>query len=197
MTKIKAIILATAIIAIALGVAASALAQNRMNRMAILFANMDRSCAADITSFLQENKYEYKLDNDGRTVLMPKRTIYEVRMSLARVGLPKKRDKGYEIFDENQRGLINFGQDLNYRRAVKIELARSIKSFREVERARVYVGEDSTASIVLRMRPGEVLKYTQVTAIQHLVASAIDGLKSRKVSVFDEVGNALTWGYAE
>jgi len=43
------------------------------SRMATLYANMEVSSVADITAFLKENKYEYKLDNDGRTILVPKR----------------------------------------------------------------------------------------------------------------------------
>ncbi|MDR0518049.1 MAG: flagellar M-ring protein FliF [Fibromonadaceae bacterium] len=178
------------------------------SRMATLFANMDISSAADITAFLQENKFEYKLDNDGRTILVPKEAIYEVRMSLARAGLPKSQGKGYELFDKNQLGMTDFAQDLNYRRAVETELARSIESFREVEQARVHVSipkqtlfmekrEEPTASVIIRLRPGEVLQDRQIKGIQHLVASAIDGLRSRQVSVLDDSGNILTKGYAD
>jgi flagellar M-ring protein FliF len=178
------------------------------SRMATLFANMDISGAADITSFLQENKYEYKLDNDGRTILVPKTAIYEVRMALARAGLPKSQGKGYELFDKNQLGMTDFAQDLNYRRAVETELARSIETFREVEQARIHLSipketlfmekkEEPTASVVLRMRPGEVLQDRQIKGIQHLVASAISGLKARQVSVLDDGGNLLTKGYAD
>ncbi|MDR2581438.1 MAG: flagellar M-ring protein FliF [Fibromonadaceae bacterium] len=178
------------------------------SRMATLFANMDIASAADVTAFLQENKYEYKLANDGRTILVPKNAIYEVRMSLARSGLPKSQGKGYELFDRNQLGMTDFAQNLNYRRAVETELARSIESFREVEHARVHVSiprqtlfmerrEEPTASVVIKLRAGEVLEDRQVRGIQHLVASAIDALRARQVQVFDDSGNMLTRGYAD
>jgi len=178
------------------------------SRMATLFPNMDIATAADITNFLKENKYEYKLDNDGRTILVPKESIYEVRMALASAGLPKSQGKGYELFDKNQLGMTDFAQNLNYRRAVEAELSRSIESFRAVELARVHVSipkqtlfmdkkEEPTASVVLKIRSGEDLQDRQIKGIQHLVASAIDGLRARQVSVLDDHGTLLTKGYAD
>jgi flagellar M-ring protein FliF len=178
------------------------------SRMATLFANMEVSAAADITAFLNENKYEYKLDNDGRTILVPKETLYEVRMSLARNGLPRSQNKGYELFDKNQLGMTDFAQNLNYRRAVEAELSRSIETFSEVEQARVHVNipkqtlfmdkkEDASASVIIKLRPGGDLQDRQIRGIQHLVSSAVEGLKSRQVTVLDDSGNMLTKGYAD
>ncbi|GHV14301.1 flagellar M-ring protein [Fibrobacterales bacterium] len=178
------------------------------SRMATLFANMDVAEAADITAFLQENKFDYKLDNDGRTILVAKNAIYEVRMSLARAGLPRDQGKGYELFDKNQLGMTDFAQNLNYRRAVETELSRSIESFREVEQARVHVSipkqtlfmekkEEASASVIVKLRPGEELQDRQVKGIQHLVSSSIEGLKARQVTVLDDHGNMLTKGYAD
>jgi len=178
------------------------------SRMATLYANMEVASAADVTAFLQENKYEYKLDNDGRTILVPKDILYEVRMSLARSGLPRDQGKGYELFDKNQLGMTDFAQNLNYRRAVETELSRSIETFNEVERARIHVSipkqtlfmekkEEPSASVVLKLRPGGDLQERQVRGIQHLVASSIEGLKARQVTVLDAEGNMLTKGYAD
>jgi flagellar M-ring protein FliF len=177
-------------------------------RMATLYANMEVSVAADITAFLQENKYEYKLDNDGRTILVPKEALYEIRMSLARNGLPRDQGKGYEIFDKNQLGMTDFAQNLNYRRAVETELSRSIETFTEVERARVHVNipkqtlfmekkEEATASVIVKLRPGGDLQERQIRGIQHLVSSSIEGLRARQVTVLDDNGNMLTKGYAD
>ena len=178
------------------------------SRMATLFANLDLNTAAEITAYLQESKIEYTLDNDGRTILVPKEAAPEVRMTLARAGLPRSQGKGYELFDKNQLGMTDFAQNLNYRRAVEAELSRSIESFREVELARVHVSipkqtlfmekkEESSASVIVKLKPGEDLLDRQVKGIQHLVSSAVEGLRARQVSVFDDHGNMLTKGYAD
>ncbi len=204
-------ILASAIILMFVGIVVLIsfnVVNNEDSSKATLFANMEVSAAADITLFLQENKYEYKLDNDGRTILVPKESLYEIRMALARNGLPRAQNKGYELFDKNQLGMTDFAQNLNYRRAVESELSRSIETFSEVERARVHVNipkqtlfmdkkEDATASVIIKLRPGGDLQDRQIRGIQHLVASAIEGLRARQVTVLDDSGNMLTKGYAD
>ncbi|HSQ41000.1 MAG TPA: flagellar basal-body MS-ring/collar protein FliF [Fibrobacteraceae bacterium] len=175
---------------------------------ATLFANLELNDAAEITAFLKENKFKYDLDNDGRTVLVPKESVYEVRMSLARAGLPREQGKGYELFDKNQLGMTDFTQNLNYRRAVETELMRSIETFREVETARVHINipketiflekkEEATASVIIRLRPGQDLQERQIKGIQHLVSSAVEGLRARQVTVLDDHGNMLTRGFAD
>lgn len=177
-------------------------------RMATLFANLETTDAADITGYLKESKFEYEMDNDGRTILVPRETIHEVRMQLARSGLPRQQGKGYELFDKNQLGMTDFAQNLNYRRAVETELMRSIETFREVEKSRVHVNipkqtlfmerkEESSASVIVKLRPGEELKEKQIKGIQHLVASAIEGMRARQVTVLDDHGNLLTKGFAD
>jgi len=175
---------------------------------ATLFANMELNDAAEITAFLKENKYEYELDNDGRTIMVDKNAVYEIRMALARGGLPREQGKGYELFDKNQMGMTDFTQNLNYRRAVETELMRSIETFREIEKARVHISipkqtifmekkEEATASVIVKFRPGQELQEKQIKGIQHLVASAVEGLRARQVTILDDNGNMLTRGYAD
>ena len=62
---------------------------------ATLFTNLDINDAAEITAFLKESKFEYTLENDGRTISVPNAAVHEIRMSLARAGLPRESGKGY------------------------------------------------------------------------------------------------------
>jgi flagellar M-ring protein FliF len=175
---------------------------------ATLFANLELSDAAEITGFLKEGKFEYELDNDGRSILVAKESIHEIRMNLARAGLPREQGKGYELFDKSQLGMTDFTQNLNYRRAVETELMRSIETFREIEGARVHISipkqtifmekkEEATASVILKLRPGQDLKERQIKGIQHLVASAVEGLRARQVTILDDHGSMLTRGFAD
>lgn len=175
---------------------------------ATLFANLELTEAAEITAFLKESKFEYDLENDGRTITVPKATVHEIRMELARAGLPRQQGKGYELFDKNQLGTTDFTQNLNYRRAVETELMRSIETFREIENARVHINipkqtlfmekkEEATASVILKIKPGQELKEKQIKGVQHLVASAVEGLRARQVTILDDEGNMLTRGFAD
>jgi flagellar M-ring protein FliF len=77
-----------------------------------------------------------------------------------------------------------------------------------VERARVHVTipkptlftekkEEATASVILKLKPGSEINDRQVRGITHLVASSVEGLRARQVSVLDIHGNMLTKGFAD
>ncbi|MDQ3003372.1 MAG: flagellar M-ring protein FliF [Fibrobacterota bacterium] len=173
-----------------------------------LFVNLEPVDAAKVTDALKEMKVDYKLENSGRQVTVPKEQLYEARMQMARLGLPQTGGQGYEIFDKLHLGMTDFVQNLNYRRALEGELSRTIESLHEVDKARVHVTipkpslftekkEEATASVILKMRPGEEINERQVKGITHLVASSVEGLRARQVSVLDIHGNMLTKGFAD
>src|SRR6185295_13753048 len=79
-----------------------------------LFVNIEPEDAAKVTEAIKDMKVPYKLENNGRSVTVPKEQLYEVRMQMARVGLPQSGGQGYEIFDKLQLGMTDFVQNLNY-----------------------------------------------------------------------------------
>jgi flagellar M-ring protein FliF len=125
-------------------------------------------------------------------------------MDLAGAGLPTRGQVGYEIFDEqNTLGATSFVQNINNVRALEGELARTISSLARIKSARVHLvlperelfrreRKDPSASIVLSVR-GE-LAAGEIRAIQHLVASAIEGLSPTRVSIVDDAGTLLASG---
>ncbi len=173
-----------------------------------LFVNLEPEDAAKVTEAIKAMKVPYKLENNGRQVTVPKEQLYETRMQMARLGLPQTGGQGYEIFDKLNLGMTDFVQNLNYRRALEGELSRTIESLHEVDKARVHVTipkpslftekkEEATASVILKMRPGEVINEKQVRGITYLLASSVEGLKARQVTVLDIHGNMLTKGFAD
>src|SRR5437763_14346830 len=142
----------------------------------------------------------------GAIVMVPRDKMTRTRMKLAEGGLPKGGGVGYEIFDKSDTlGATSFVQNINHLRALEGELARTIKAIDRVQAARVHLvlperplfsrdKVEPSASIVLRVRGA--LESSQVRAIRHLVASAVNGLKPQRVSVVDEAGNLLADGAA-
>lgn len=178
------------------------------NGYSTLFVNLEPEDAAKVTDAIKEMNVPYRLENSGRSVMVPKEQLYEVRMQMARVGLPQTGGQGYEIFDKLNLGMTDFVQNLNYRRALEGELGRTIESLEEVERARVHVTipkpslftekkEEATASVILKLKPGAEINDRQVRGITHLIASSVEGLRARQVSVLDIHGNMLTKGFAD
>ena len=168
-----------------------------------LFSNLNAQDASKIVEKLKEKGIPYELEDGGKSVLVPKQQIYDLRLSLAGEGLPQSSVIGYEIFDRTNLGVSDFVQKINYRRALEGELARTILQIEEVEAARVHLvmpekalfKEDEkapSASVVLKLKSGIPLKRESVQGIAHLVASSIEGLEASGVTIVDSRGVLLS-----
>jgi len=171
-----------------------------------LFTGLAAEDAAGIVQKLKEGGVEYRLPegtpSGSATVLVPSARLAELRLSLAAAGLPKSGRIGFEIFDKTNLGVTEFTEHVNYRRALEGELERSVMSLAEVEQARVHITfpkdsvyldaqQPAKASVLVRLRPGARLSPQNVLGINHLVASAVEGLAPEAVSVLDINGNLL------
>lgn len=168
-----------------------------------LFSNLNEGDAAKIVEKLKAKEIQYQLDDGGKTVLVPKNQIYDLRLSMASEGLPQSSLIGYEIFDRTNLGVSDFVQKINYRRALEGELARTILQLSEVEGARVHIvvpertlfkedQKSATASVVLKLKSGNPLKEGTVQGISHLVSSSVEGLDAANVTILDARGNLLS-----
>jgi flagellar M-ring protein FliF len=171
--------------------------------MGTLFSNLNPQDASKIVEKLKEKGIPYTLEDGGKTVLVPKQQIYDMRLALAGEGLPQSSVIGYEIFDRTNLGVSDFVQKVNYRRALEGELARTILQLDEVEGARVHIvvpekalfKEDekpATASVVLKLHSGKPLKRETIQGISHLVASSIEGMEASNVTIVDSRGLLLS-----
>jgi flagellar M-ring protein FliF len=170
-----------------------------------LFNNLTPQDASKIVDKLVEKKILYQLEDNGKTILVQKDKIYDVRLALAGEGLPQSSIIGYEIFDRTNLGVSDFVQKINYRRALEGEIARTILQLEEVEGVRVHIvvpdkslfKEDekpTTASIVLKLRSGKNLRKENVQGMVHLVASSVEGLDPANITIVDSRGTMLSDG---
>ncbi|MCL2102990.1 MAG: flagellar M-ring protein FliF [Syntrophorhabdaceae bacterium] len=168
----------------------------------VLFTNLTESDSGQIAVQLKEMKIPYRAE--ARGILVPESKVYEARLQLASQGLPQGGGVGFELFDKSSFGATEFVQKLNYKRALQGELARTIMAMGPVEHCRVHLaipekslfvreGEDRpTSSVLLRLRSGKMLTVNQVEGIVHLVASSVEGLEPKDVTVVDTRGNVLS-----
>jgi len=175
---------------------------------ATLYSNLDESEAGEITTFLTEQKISYQLANGGRTIEVPSDDVHKTRIALATEGLPNSGTVGYSIFDQNNLGMTDFLQNLNFRRALEGELTRTIMQLNEVDAARVHIvmpkdklfkedQKEATASVVLKLRGRESLTKPKLAGVSHLVASSVEGLSPGNVTIVDYNGNLLSGGRDE
>lgn len=191
------------------GVAASAAFLTWANTptYAVAFSGLSEADAGVIVEKLTEAGVTYQL-KDGGTILVSSDQVYEVRLSMARQGLPQNGTVGFELFSGTTLGMTEFTQRVNYQRALEGELERTIGSLTAVQGVRVHIVTPektlltsdqlpTTASITLQFQPGQSLEASQVRAITHLVGASVEGLKPENVVVLDVNGNLLASGSAE
>ena len=171
----------------------------------VLFNNLSPQDGGAIVEKLKEKNIPYQLGAGGSTVRVPADKVYELRLALAGDGLPGGGTVGFELFDNPDFRTTNFVQELNYRRALQGELARTIMNFKEVKNASVFlaipkeslfVEDEKQASASIQLDLKGQLSTAKVEAIVRLVANAVEGLDSSRVSVVDTRGRVIFRGNA-
>ncbi len=194
-----------AVLVVALGALITSVLMTGQTRYEVLFSNLSPSDGNAIVEKLKEAKVPYRLQSGGAVIEVPADKVYELRLQMAGKGLPQGSSVGFELFDKPNFGMTEFTQKLEYQRALQGELTRTICQLAPVEQARVHIvlpeknlfsdqQIDSSASVVVKLRPGMSLSVDQVSAITTLVSAAVQGLKPSAVAVVDTVGNLLSEG---
>jgi flagellar M-ring protein FliF len=171
--------------------------------MRMLYQELAPEEAAEVVEKIGEQGIVYELRNGGTSIYVPKEKVYQLRLDLAKDGLPAGEQGGYKIFENEKIGVSPFVQSVNLKRALQEELAKSIQMIDGVVHARVHIVRSeqtlftseagkTTASVVLRLQPGYRLSALNVAAITHLVSGSIEGLTSENVTVIDSQGRLLS-----
>ena len=168
-----------------------------------LYSNLsDQDGGAIVTQLTQMNN-PYRFSENGGAIEVPADKVHELRLRLAQQGLPKGGAVGFELLDQEKFGISQFSEQVNYQRALEGELARTIETLGPVKTARVHLAmpkpslfvreqKSPSASITVNLAPGRAMDDGQITAIVHLVSSAVAGLPPGNVTVVDQSGRLLT-----
>ncbi len=171
--------------------------------MKVLYSGLDVEEAGKITDRINEKNIPYKLNNSGTTIYVPKEHVTQLRLDMAKDGLPGNSQKGYGIFDDEKVGISPFVQSVNLKRALQDELAKSIQMIEGVTHARIHIvspegtlfnsqKSQTSASVVLRLKPGYKLSPLNIAAITHIVTGSVEDLNSENVTVVDSQGRLLS-----
>ena len=172
-----------------------------------LYTNVEPSMGSKMVNDLNSASIDYKLENGGKTILVPNSVADEWRMRFAESGYIGDVVAGYEIFDNNDMGMTDSRQKLNMKRALEGELMRTINQFPNVQNSRVHLTipqsrlfqkeDGGKASVVLYLSPGTYLDREQIKGISALVANSVEGIDPRSVVIVDTKGNMLSESISE
>ncbi len=172
----------------------------------LLFGGLAPEDARRIVERLEAAAVPYRLSPNGDAVLVPADRALRLRMDMAEQGLPSGGSIGYEVFDRGgPLGSSDFISNVNLRRALEGELARTIAAIKPVRAARVHLvlprrelfareRHAASASVVLSLAQPGGLDRRQVQGIRNLVAAAVPGLEVGRVTIVDDRGNLLARG---
>ncbi len=169
----------------------------------LLFGSLHNESAQEIVEQLDEKGIKYRIDDGGRSIYVPSSEVHQLRMELASSSTSQSDTNGYELFDENSLGMTDFMQQVNKKRALEGELARSINSLDQVEFSRVHLvlpertpfqesTVEASASVILNMKQGQKLDKNQIDGMSSLIAGSVEGLDASAITVLDQAGNRLT-----
>ena len=169
----------------------------------VLFKNLSPEDGGAIIANLKEKNIPFRVEGNGTVIMVPAEKVNELRLAMAGEGLPTGGNLGFEIFDNTDFRTTKFVQELNYRRALQGELARTINQFKEVRSSKVFIVlpkeslfvESSTpASASIQLDLKSTLPPSRLAAIIHLVANAVEGLEPEQVTVVDTKGRVIFKG---
>ena len=174
--------------------------------MALLYGGLSAPEASRIQDYLNTQNIAHEVKPDG-SVLVPANQVGQLRLQVAGQGLVGS-GAGYELFDnQSSFGTSNFVSNINAKRALEGELARTIGTLPAVQGARVHLVLpkqnlfsreviEPSAAVALNLG-ARSLEPDQVRSIAALVAGAVPNLKLAALTIIDQRGALLFDGSTE
>ena len=173
-----------------------------------LYSNLQRNDINSMSRVLSENGFEFTISGDASSIGVAPHLVSEARLVLAEYGLPDNADSGYELFDNvNSLGLTSFMQGVTNKRAIQGELSRTIQTMSGITSARVHLvmpskklfgrKEEDKPSASLVLKTSSTPTDNLIKAIRHMVAAAVPGLGTDRVTIVSANGTLMTKGGGE
>ncbi|ELP5730066.1 flagellar M-ring protein FliF [Vibrio vulnificus] len=157
-----------------------------------------------VLDHLDQQKINYKLD--GNTILVETSEFNSIKLDMVRSGLNQSTQAGDDILLQD----MGFGvsQRLEQERlklSRERQLGKAIEEMKQVRKAKVLLAlpkqsvfvrhnQEASASVFLTLASGANLKQQEVDSIVDMVASAVPGMKTSRVTVTDQHGRLLNSG---
>ena len=168
-----------------------------------IFTKLNDTDAAAIVTKLKDLKADYKLADNGSTIMVTQQTSADIRLQLASAGLPQQSKFSFDSLNTMHLGETDSDRKLRYVLGLQNELENTLKTLTGVQDARVHIvmpepslfvdsPKSATAAVTLKLVPGTKLEDDQVRAIANLMAGSVEGLQPENVTIVDTNGNVLS-----
>lgn len=172
------------------------------NKYDVLFTGLDDVDASNIVEQLEEDNIDVKIE--GSTIYVPKKEVDRLRLELS--STITNGSQGFELMDSSSGfGMTEEEFQLKKQRMIQGEIEKTIKTFPQVESARVHItpGEQSVfakqatsgkAAVYVNLKAGRKLEETQVASIVSLVSASSYNIPKQNIEVIDQNMTLLSEG---
>ncbi|CAH0525172.1 flagellar basal-body MS-ring/collar protein FliF [Vibrio hippocampi] len=157
-----------------------------------------------VLDYLDQKQVTYKLE--GNSLSVPVSEYNTIKLDMVRSGLNQATNPGDDILMQD----MGFGvsQRLEQERlklSRERQLAKAIEQMKQVRTARILLAlpkqsvfvrhnQEASASVFLTLATGAVLKQQEVDSVVDMVASAVPGMTTSRITVTDQHGRLLNSG---
>lgn len=168
----------------------------------VLYSRLDEKDMADATKKLSELKIDYKISEDGYSLLVPRALKNEAKLALADANIPKKGATYADAFSSKSMfGATESDKTRQYIEFKAEELARVLvensdailnaEVFLNIPEDTSFFGETKKATASVKITPNGELSPSQIEGIARFVANSVAGLDPKNVEVVDNNMNIL------
>ena len=163
-----------------------------------IFTSNDPAKVKEATKALDEAGIPYEVSDDGTKILTSEMDVGKARIISASTGIIT----GMEVLGGIEMGSSPQKERWIYNNAQAGELTKTINGLDEVEASRVHIvsssdspflnrENESSASVIVKLKGGQSLSALQIKGITQLVAGAVKGLNANQVRLTDSSGRLL------
>ena len=167
-------------------------------------SNLTKSQVMLASDELEASGIQFAVSGTGNSLTLKtsKEFINIAKIKLVTSEASTSKHVGWEIFEKSSLGTTNFENKVKYLRALEGELSRSLEGLTGILKASVKIAipkdtiftekkSDTTASVMISLKPGIFLTEKQIDGIKNFIASAVPDLKFENIQLIDQDGSLL------
>ena len=139
------------------------------NKYDVLFTGLDDIDANNIVSQLEEDNIDVKIE--GSTVYVPKNEVDRLRLKLS--STITNGSQGFELMDNSSFGMTDEEFQLKKQRMIQGEIERTIKTFPQIESARVHITPGEESVFAKEANPGTSAVYVNREAVSGVTEAQV------------------------
>ncbi len=206
LTKTQLIILGSVVGLVVIGIITATMWGTEKEYIPLFKEQLKLEDASKIQAKLTELGIDHKIGATADVILVPYTDKSKILLKLAEEKLLPEADAGWKELVDNRslfQGTTQQEFDLNFVRGLQVELEKTLKQMDPIDDARVTIvkpkkqvfaedQKESSASVVVKLKPGMVVDQNQIRAIRDLICSAVEGLEPQNVKISDTTARDLT-----